>query len=280
MSISPRPGERSIERLRAHYVVERSLADRLRAAGKSERRQLYGQVYDELFRQVPDHPQLTRKADPDAQAEKIQEHLRLLDPLLQPSTTFIEIGPGDCSLSVHVARRVRKVYAIDVSAEITGRVPFPPNFELIISDGSSVPVDPGTVDVAFSHQLIEHMHVEDAAEHVGNVARALKPGGVYICMTPNALGGPHDISKYFDTVASGFHMKEYTNGELADLFLRQGFRQVKHAIGVNGRFVQAPRALVRPFERVLESMSHEQRVRAAATAPFRNVIGVCLFAYR
>lgn len=280
MPVSPRDSERSLDRLRAHYLVERSLADRLRAANREERKALYGRVYDELFQRVPDHPQLTRKADPAAQEEKIAEHLKLLDPVLTPETTFVEVGPGDCSLSVHVARRVRQVYAIDVSAEITGRVPFPPNLELIISDGSSVPLPPASVDVAFSHQLIEHMHVDDALDHVRNIAAALKPGGVYICITPNALGGPHDISKYFESVASGFHMKEYTNGELSNIFLRSGFSRVRHAVGVKGRFVQAPGAAIRPLERTLGVLPHAMRVRAAMAAPFRGVLGVCLFAYR
>ncbi len=53
------PGARSLERLRAHYEMDRHLASKLREADKSERRQLYTTVYDELFRSVPDHPQIT-----------------------------------------------------------------------------------------------------------------------------------------------------------------------------------------------------------------------------
>ena len=53
---------RSPERLRLHYEVERELSDRLRAASAEERATLYGEVYDELFRRVEDHPQLVVKA--------------------------------------------------------------------------------------------------------------------------------------------------------------------------------------------------------------------------
>ena len=44
-----------------HYRVELELAGRLRAAPRAERLSLYGPLYDELFRRVPNHPQLTRK---------------------------------------------------------------------------------------------------------------------------------------------------------------------------------------------------------------------------
>ena len=43
---------RTTERIRAHYEVERELADRLRNAPREERRALYSLVYDELFRTI------------------------------------------------------------------------------------------------------------------------------------------------------------------------------------------------------------------------------------
>jgi len=51
----PTTPQRSPERVRAHYEIERQLADRLRAAPKEARRQLYSEVYDELFERVADH---------------------------------------------------------------------------------------------------------------------------------------------------------------------------------------------------------------------------------
>ena len=105
---------------------------------------------------------------------------------------------------------MRQVYALDVSAEITSRVSLPSNFKLILSDGTSVPLPPESVDVAYSNQLMEHLHPDDALEQLQGIWRALRPGGVYICLTPNRVNGPHDISQYFDSVATGFHLKEYT----------------------------------------------------------------------
>jgi len=61
---------------------------------------------------------------------------------------------------------------------------FPANFTLIISDGCSIPAQRNSVDVAYSNQLMEHLHPDDALEQVHNVLDVLKPGGVYICITP------------------------------------------------------------------------------------------------
>ena len=58
-----KPGARDMadrpdQRIISHYTIERELAARLRAAPANERALVYGEVYEELFRRVPDHPQL------------------------------------------------------------------------------------------------------------------------------------------------------------------------------------------------------------------------------
>jgi SAM-dependent methyltransferase len=272
--------QRTRERLHAHYVIERGLGDRLRRSTKDERNELYRVVYNELFRHVPDHPQLTRKASAAEQQASVANLLRIIRPVLRPASTFVEVGAGDCSLSVRVAALVRQVIAIDVSDEITSRVAFPANMRLVISDGSSVPLPAGSVDVMFSHQVIEHMHVDDAKEHVANAARALAPGGVYIVITPHAASGPHDISRYFDSVASGLHMKEYSNGELAALFRAAGFSRVRHAIGIKGRYLHAQPWMVQPVEQALQLLPHARARALALATPLRQILGICLFAYR
>ena len=117
-------------------------------------------------------------------------------------------------MSLEMARLVKQVYAIDVSKEMTKGLVFPANFHLILSDGIGIPVPANSIDVAYSNNLVEHLHPDDAVEQLRNIHQALAPGGVYICVTPNRLKGPHDVSKYFDTVATGFHLKEYTVSEL------------------------------------------------------------------
>jgi SAM-dependent methyltransferase len=222
----PAKETRSLDKIYEHYVIEKELAKRLRSATLEERATLYSQLYDELFRKVPHHTQLTRKQQFDAASPIIQQRLALLQPYLTKTAHYMEVGPGDCNFALEVAKRVEQAYAVDVSLEIMQREGLPDNFQVILSDGTSIPIPPNSIDVAYSHQLMEHLHPDDAMAQLKNIYRALKPGGHYICITPHRLSGPHDISKYFDEVATGFHLKEYMVSELTDLFHEAGFKSV------------------------------------------------------
>jgi SAM-dependent methyltransferase len=265
---------RSIEELRAHYEVEKELANRLRGAARDDRRHLYRSVYNELFQRVQNHPQLTRKTTPESHTWAIQRQLKLVEPFLPlGQATFLEVGAGDCALSAAVAQRAESVISIDVSDEVVTGVDLPSNVRVLLSDGVSIDVPPDTIDVAFSNSVMEHLHPDDALEQVNNIHRALKPGGVYICITPNRLSGPHDISKYFDESATGFHLKEYTVGELHRLFLRVGFAEVKVYVGGKGRYLQVTPALVEAFEVFLGRLPTRWRRLSAERFMMSAVLG-------
>jgi len=270
--------ERPLWQLREQYEIEKSLANRLRSAGQAERRPLYTSVYDELYRRVPHHPQLTRKADKTVQLESVSKQVAFLRQFLSGSSIFMEIGPGDCRLSVEIAGMVEKVYAVDVSHEITKRT-LPRNCELIISDGCNIPLPNQKVNVAYSNHLMEHLHPDDAINQVRNIYDVLADGGVYVCITPNRLNGPHDISQYFDEVASGFHLKEYTITELTGIFRATGFRKVSAHISVKGPFLEIPLGLITWLEAVLIQLPFALSNRIARWLPVKlllaaRVVGV------
>jgi SAM-dependent methyltransferase len=265
--------QRSRERLRAHWEIERELADRLRAAGREERTTLYGTVYDELFRRVPDHPQVVRKASAEDRQASVRATRDLLMRFLAPGETFLEIGAGDCAVSLAMAEHAARVYAVAVSREIAHRGGAPANFELLITDGRAIPVARESVDLAYSNQLIEHLHPDDAAEQVTNVFTALRRGGRYICLTPNRLLGPADISQYFeDDVANGFHLREYSERELRDLFLAAGFETVKTLVHVGGRRHAAPLAPIAAAEATFASLPRSARLRLKRTRPVQKLL--------
>jgi 2-polyprenyl-3-methyl-5-hydroxy-6-metoxy-1,4-benzoquinol methylase len=227
---------RTFDELRRHYEVEKDLARRLRNAERAERHGLYGSVYDELFRRVPSHPQLTRKAAPEAAAAAIAAQVRMLRPFLRRASAFLEIGAGDCALSIAVAADVRQVHAVDVSAAIVEDVQLPANVAVHVTTGTDIPLARETIDVAYSNQLMEHLHPDDADEQLRNIHACLKPSGMYLCVTPNRLTGPHDISAYFADEPMGFHLKEYTVGDLDKTFRAAGFSSVGVLVGARGRF--------------------------------------------
>jgi len=221
---------RAWQDLKHHYQVETALARRLRHSSRQERieQQLYTTLYDELFRQVPHHTQLSRHPTEFTQ-HLIQQRVDLINhfsPSPPGQGTLLDIGCGDGHLVNQAAPHFQRVYALDVSAEIAQHITLPRNAELVLSNGVNIPLPEHSVDIAFSHQLMEHLHPDDAIEQLQAIFKALKPGGCYICITPNRLCGPHDISKHFDDVATGFHLQEYTVSELYGHFKAANFTKI------------------------------------------------------
>lgn len=229
---------------------------------------MYAAVYDELFRRVDAHPQLHQSAAPTAAVE-----LSLIARYLEPDTAFVEIGAGDCRLALAVAERVGHVYAIEVSAEITAGVPQKENLDLIVTDGLSLPLPSAVAALAFSNQVFEHLHPDDARLHLQEVHRVLAPGGRYVCVTPNRLTGPHDISAYFDEVATGFHLREYTAAELADLMRSAGFARAEAWASRRGLQLRLPWLLIRAVEGLVGRLPQRARRRLGTTLPFRVALG-------
>ncbi|CUU05324.1 MAG: methyltransferase domain-containing protein [Fimbriimonadales bacterium] len=250
---------RPVESVIAQYEYEREMARRLLQASREERQALYKEVYNNLYQNFPEHPGLTNRHSPQRK-QKIRRLVEHIQPFLSPESVFVEIGSGDCLLAYEVAPMVKRVYALEVSSEKVA--PQPPevrNFTLVLFDGFEIPLDNSSVTVAFSDQVLEHLHPEDALEHLREVYRTLTQGGYYICRVPHRFTGPHDISKYFTEQASGLHIKEYTYYELAVLFRKAGFSRLNALI--KGRCV--PARWMGALERLLAPLPHRVRKRVA-----------------
>ena len=268
---------RSSEQLKEHYEIEKALATRLRESSREERRTLYASLYDELFQRVP-----TLTAQPEWQVSSQNTTImtspqwRFLRRFLREDAVFLEIGAGDCMISLAAARFVKKVYALEVSEEITKSLTGPKNFELMLFDGCAIPLPAESVSIAYSHQVMEHLHPDDALEQLTNIYKTLTKQGIYICVTPNRLSGPHDISNRFDVVATGFHLKEYTNTELSNLFNQAGFSKVRVYAGALGMYMRCPLFLLRLLEGLLDRLPHRSgRVIARLSLLFNiRLVGV------
>lgn len=218
--------QRTLARRRHHYEVERELAARLRDSTRAERTALYGELYDELFRRVPDHPRLTRRDDGQESARSVQARMRLLQPFLTPETTMLEIASGDCRLAYAACAHCRHVTATDISDQRAPDEVTPDNFGLVLYDGYDLTMEDNSVDVVFSYQFLEHLHPDDVDHHFDVVTRVLKPGGVYVFDTPHLYSGPHDISAEFSKELDCFHFQEWTFRTLARSLEKRGFARV------------------------------------------------------
>lgn len=268
--------ERTESQIREHYELEVFLADKLRNSKKEERAKLYAEVYNELFSKIKHHPQLTRKISEEESQSDLQKQLGFLNRFLNKETTYLEIGAGDCKLAFEVAKLVKNSIAIDVSETITDSASTPGNFRLILTDGTQIPVPPKSVQVAYSNQLMEHLHEEDAFDQLKNIYQSLDINGRYICITPNRINGPHDVSAHYDEKARGFHLKEYTWLELSVLFRKAGFNKTVGYIGRGNYFIGIHLFPLIIYESLLSLIPRKARKLLSKSVVFRAVLFIRL----
>jgi len=254
----PNSSGRTNEQVRRHFEVEREIANRLKAADREGRKEIFRTMYDELFALVPDHPRLVRREDPARTQRAIRRKLALLKPFIKATRVFLEFAPGDCRFAFEMSKHAKKVYGVDISDQ-TGNAIAPQNFELVLYNGYDLDIPEGSVEVVFSDQLIEHIHPEDTAFHFALVKRILRPGGAYVFTTPHSLTGPHDVSVYFCSEAECFHLKEWTYEELVPLIRKSGYRSIAGYWFAKGLRMRVPLWLFAALERFARKLPYSSR---------------------
>ncbi|MBN9509734.1 MAG: class I SAM-dependent methyltransferase [Alphaproteobacteria bacterium] len=265
---------RSVERLRAHYELEAALAARLRNAPGAERPVLYQQLYDTLFSSLPDHPQNTKSRAADS--DRIARQRALLRPLLPGRGSFLEIGCGDAALSFAVAPHCAAAYGVDVTDRLIDPARAPANFRFVPTAGTALDLPARSIDLAYSNQLMEHLHPDDAAAQLREIHRVLRPGGAYLCRTPSRLTGPHDISVYFAYEAQGFHLREYDYRSLAALFRAAGFRRMHAIVGARQMRLRLPVGAMAACEAAIAALPAPLRRRVVAGGAAHAFFGLDL----
>jgi Methyltransferase domain len=183
-------------------------------------------------------------------AAVISAHLALVSRFLHRNSCFLEVGTSDCALSLAVANRVRSVYAVAHSSIMTVSRRLPAHFHLVPAEHPAIPVPQGSVDVAYSSGFVDHLMMEETAEHFVNVRRALAPGGVFVCFAENRL--------LLEDRASG---PPYTFGELRGLLRQAGFRRTAQYMRFAGASVRVRGALAS----VIESAGRAFPIQLVAT---------------
>jgi 2-polyprenyl-3-methyl-5-hydroxy-6-metoxy-1,4-benzoquinol methylase len=265
--------------IKRHYTFEKELANRLKNAPPEKRKQMYATIYDELFTKVPDHPQLGAEAEV-LSTHKAGQKFHLIKRYLTSETIFLEIGAGDGVLSRLVAEQVKHVYTLEVSEKIIQDLQVPKNVTVLLTDGTSIPVQSESVDMVFSNQVLEHLHPDDAVEQLHNITRTLKSDGKYLCITPHRFSGPHDVSQYFDPEATGLHLKEYTAQEMVALFKQAGFRRFRFYWGGRGIYIRCSYVLIWLVEKLLAPIPSKWRRRIARFYPIRALLGINMVAFK
>lgn len=152
------------------------------------------------------------------------------------------------------------------------------NLERRIYDGLELPLAPASVDLVFSDQVVKRLPPDDVVLHFETIHRVLKVYGVYVFGTPHCFSGPHDISKGFDPVTTGSHLREWTNRELVKVIRDVGFRKVFFPRCPRGLFLRIPVSCVLILEGILQGLQADKRRRLASTRLVSVVLGILIAA--
>jgi SAM-dependent methyltransferase len=215
------------DRPRQHWLIERRLREELLASSPAERERVTREVYNKLFDEVPWHDANVAHHDT---TDAYEEHwFQLYGPLTRPDDVLLDIGCGRGSLVRRFAGAVAEAIGLDASdamVAIAGQSK-PDNARFIVGNLLTPPLPPQSVDFVVSRQLMEHLHPDDVPGHLRAVHEILRPGGRFLIETPSRITGPWDISRGITEIASGFHLREYTNAEMGRMLRDAGFRRVR-----------------------------------------------------
>lgn len=101
--------------------------------------------------------------------------------ILRKSMTVIDLGCGDGYLSRAVARFVKKVVAVDLSAEMLKELTKKAksngirNIEIFQNDGQEVEINEATIDIVCANMYLHH--IDEPERAIKEMYRILKPGG-------------------------------------------------------------------------------------------------------
>jgi ubiquinone/menaquinone biosynthesis C-methylase UbiE len=196
----------------------------LRSPDPLERETAYRAVYEAEL----GHILATRPAEPKAlQLGTNEKFGRYVRASLGRGKRVLEIGCGFGTTALQVGAGRNEVVAVDVAPVAieaarrfaSGR----PNLRFLTMQATHLDFPDEGFDVAYSSDLVEHLHPEDLAVHLREVCRVLRPGGLYIVKTPSELTGPHAGKEPGDSGC--LHLREYRYGTLTPLLREAGFRR-------------------------------------------------------
>ncbi len=239
------------ERIKQQFDFEVAGAKAIMAASAVDRPGVYAQIYDEFYSEFGQEPHGAKEAlSTRAQIAFIRHFLR------SKEITFVEFGPGICSLLLQMAQQVSQVIGIEASAVATAVENAPSNLRIIVAPRGKWQLDDGSVDIVYSNQVLEHLHPEDCLIVLKESFRVLRPGGRLLALTPSRITGPHDISKDVPEhptypLAVGLHLIEYDSKSLARMVREAGFKRIGVFVGSNAKGILMPVGVGTLLDRLL-----------------------------
>lgn len=184
----------------------------------------FQRAYDEL------HAEFLQRQDGDGEIyaevnprSSVDDRIRaVVLACISPGSRVLEMGTGDGETAYLLAQSGNQVLSTDVSllALEKARTRWGGRDDLDLryafGDARALELPDSSYDYVVSENLVEHISLADMLRHLAEVRRVLKPGGCYLLYTPSRL--------WSGRVSAGFHLHNYTLGELSRLLREYGFR--------------------------------------------------------
>lgn len=210
-----------------HLDLEIKLAEKLRRSPRNKRWDIAKRCYTDFYTQLSWLPKYA------GTSLKIPIEIKenaIINIIGKSPKNIYEIGSGSGELLFFLAESGHQCRGCDLYEKRGLQEKFThPHFTRSISDGVHLdrfePTD--MYDIVISNNVFEHLHPDDAMDHIKSVHRILKNEGQYILKTPHQFYGPHGIEKIFGFDKSiGFHLKEYTFTEIFRMARKTGYQSI------------------------------------------------------
>lgn len=134
----------------------------------------------------------TRLYPEESSRDPVLRFCQILDTKLQPSSIVLDLGAGSGERNQYkIKGKVRQMVGVDVDERVTSN----PLLDVgIIGDASHLPFEDQTFDLVFSIYVLEHISAPVA--FLKEVQRVLKPGGIFLAITPNIYHYVAVISRF------------------------------------------------------------------------------------
>ena len=123
---------------------------------------------------------------------------RLCRESIAPGSRILEIGAGPTNNCSRTLSEIGQVTGVDIDPDVRSNKYL---LQAVVYDGGKMPFEDATFDACASNFVLEH--VEHPLDHFREVARVLRPGGVYCVRTPNLF---HYVSMTAHLLPHSIHL--------------------------------------------------------------------------
>jgi ubiquinone/menaquinone biosynthesis C-methylase UbiE len=157
----------------------------------------------------------------DSGRRDVEHFFAGLEGLLHPEATVLDLGCGLGRMDRFVAPSVGRLIGVDVSgvmvAQARERLSDLANVTFLEGDGWTLPVPDASVDLVFSHIVLQHVPRPVASSYFRDVLRVLRIGGAFAFQVPEANETTPADPPEEDTFEMRFYREEPLRAELESL---------------------------------------------------------------